>query len=160
MTIIYLVRHADAEFNPPRKITEKGYQETEKISRYVSSHLRIEVDQIIHSGKTRAEETAQVLGNHIKPANGIVRGDNLKPNDDVGIWLERLANTEKDVMIVGHLPFLNNLAYCLIVGTTSPVEDKIGFRTSSIACLTKQEEGWSLKWMITPDMIRTGALPG
>ncbi|MHA2135146.1 MAG: phosphohistidine phosphatase SixA [Candidatus Thorarchaeota archaeon] len=158
MTTIYLVRHADAEFDPPRKITETGHQETEKISKYIASHLQIEVDQIIHSGKVRAEQTAQVLGEHLKPAAGIVEGDNLKPNDDLGIWLDRLESIEKDVMIVGHLPFLNNLAYCLITGQASPEDDRFRFRKSSIVCLTKQEKRWILKWMITPDMIRTGVL--
>lgn len=155
MKNVYLVQHAEPRYEPKEEITEKGHQDTEKISKYAAEHLRISVDRIFHSEKPRAKETAEVLARFLKPSKGIEESDNLKPKDDLKVWLDRLSNIKEDVMIVGHMPFLSNFAYCLITDLTSPKEEKIGFEKSGIVCLAKQKKDWSLKWMVTPDMIRT-----
>jgi phosphohistidine phosphatase SixA len=105
-----------------------------------------------------------VIAKYLTPPKGIEESDSLKGDDDVKVWLDRLSTIEEDVMLVGHMYFLNDFAYCLITNTATPpppmkkgdeYAKKIDFEKSSMVCLEKREKGWSLKWMVTPDMIRT-----
>ena len=64
-------------------------------------------DTLLHSGKLRAEPTAEILADYLMPAKGATasrRG--LGFDDDVRPLAESLAATDHRLMIVGHLPFL------------------------------------------------------
>ncbi|HDD66024.1 MAG TPA: phosphohistidine phosphatase SixA, partial [Nitrososphaeria archaeon] len=61
---VYLVQHGEAkreEEDPARPLTEEGKREVEDVARFLAE-LGVRVDRILHSGKLRAAQTANILG--------------------------------------------------------------------------------------------------
>jgi len=103
--LLYLVQHAEAkskEEDPARDLTEKGRRDTERVARYLK-RLNVPVSRIFHSGKTRAQSTAEILAAQVQPAAGVSDATGLAPLDDPAIWAERVASLEEDTLLVGHL---------------------------------------------------------
>jgi phosphohistidine phosphatase len=150
--IIYLVQHGQAEpkeRNPDRPLTVRGRQDTQAVAD-LAQRLGLEVRQIRHSGKTRAEETATILGEALGPADGVVAASGLGPLDDVKPVAKELSKVSQPVMLVGHLPFMQRLAGELIVGDSDSAPVK--FQNSGIVCLTREDEDWQVAWIATPEM--------
>lgn len=147
---VYLVQHAEAkrsDEDPERPLTKKGLKDIKRVAKYAQEYLHIKVNNIIHSGKLRAKQTAEILADHLHPAEGVGHAEGLEPLDDVEIWRKRLSEATEDTMVVGHLPHLSRLTYQLLHGD-------VAFRNGGIVCLEKDEEGhWSLQWMITPRIL-------
>ncbi|MFP3895982.1 MAG: SixA phosphatase family protein [Anaerolineales bacterium] len=81
----YLVRHAEAmwaERDPDRPLTAIGRQYAEQMAN-MATQLGIEVQQIRHSGKARAEQTAEILGDALSPVEGVGAVAGVEPMDDV-----------------------------------------------------------------------------
>jgi phosphohistidine phosphatase len=147
---IYLVQHGAAEpksVDPARPLAERGREETGQVAAF-AARLGLEVDQIRHSGKTRAEQTAAILGQALSPPGGVLAVSGLAPKDDVRAMAETLARETGPVMLVGHLPFLPRLAGLLLTG--DPDRTVVQFLNSGIVCLVRGEEGWAVAWIITP----------
>ena len=151
---LYLVQHAEAEKkeeDQARPLSEKGWDDIDKISKFLKGK-EIEVSKIFHSGKLRAKQTAEKLGESINSSEGIIETDGLSPLDDPRIWVEKLEWEENDIMIVGHLPHLSKLSDFLLTGETN--YEVIRFKMGGVICMEKDQEGkWSLQWMVTPDII-------
>ncbi len=152
--LLYLVQHAEAkreEEDPTRPLSEKGLEDIKKLVSHLS-HLNLKVDEIFHSAKLRAKQTAEVLNKNLKSARGLSETDGLTPLDDPSIWADRMRGKINDVMLVGHLPHLGKLASLLLSGDTD--KNIVAFRTAGIVCLERDDLGvWSLQWMVTPDII-------
>jgi phosphohistidine phosphatase len=103
----------------------------------------------IHSGKTRARQTAEIFDAALNPPVGIHDGGGLNPLDDVIVFADTIDNT-KDVMLVGHLPFMERLTAYLITGSSEKAVFK--FQNSGIVCLDKDPttESWVIKWTLMP----------
>jgi phosphohistidine phosphatase len=55
-------------------------------------------------------------------------------------------------MLVGHLPFMARLASRLLAGRDDRMS--VAFPAGAVACLGYDpDDGWSLEWMVTPDML-------
>lgn len=151
---LYLVQHGEAvakEVDPERPLSERGLDDTEKMARFLK-RCGISVGRVLHSGKRRAEQTAQVL------AAAILSGDQpetvagIKPNDDVTSFAERLIDFHDDTLVAGHLPFMAGLVTWLITGNNDRVT--VAYKPGSVACLKRQEDGsWLLEWMIRPELL-------
>ena len=152
--ILYLVQHAEAkgkEEDPARDLTEKGRQDMERMARYLKG-LEVEVKQIFQSGKTRAHSTADILAAQVQPPAGVSEAQGLAPLDDPGIWAERLANLDEDIMLVGHLPHLGRLAALLLSGDQE--RSVINFQMGGVVRLRRLEAGqWAVDWMVVPAMV-------
>ncbi len=152
--LLYLVQHAEAkskEEDLERGLTENGFRDIRKVASYVAC-LNIRVEEIFHSGKKRALQTAEVLAEHLKPDKSISEKDGLAPMDDPKIWFERLSELKKDIMLIGHLPHLSKLSSLILAGDTE--KNVINFKNAGILCLKRFEDAhWSVEWMITPDLI-------
>jgi len=152
--LLYLVQHAEAkreEEDPARDLTEKGREDITKVARCVG-HLPVAVSRILHSGKTRALTTAEILAASLQPPQGLSATDGLAPLDDPGIWADRLANLAEDLVLVGHLPHLARLAARLMCGDqpTNP----LNFHLGGMVCLRRLEPGrWAVEWMLTPALL-------
>ena len=151
---LYLVQHAEAqpeEVDPTRGLTPEGVGHTTKMARFLSE-AGLTVDEVLHSGKTRAAQTAVILAAYLTVTRGVFDADGLSPNDDPGIWADRLTDRTGDTMLVGHLPHLARLAALLLCGKTG--EPMITFANAGVVCLSRSEgKGWSLEWMVTPRII-------
>jgi len=149
---LYLVQHGEAKpevEDPERSLTIRGEEETRKISGGAKK-LGIRPSRIYHSGKKRAEQTAGIIaGAFGLPAQF---GQGLNPNDDVRPWAERISGEAEDLMIVGHLPFLEKLASFLVCGDEGA--KAVMFRYSAIVCLEKKESGrWAVDRVLKPETV-------
>ncbi|MBI3399007.1 MAG: phosphohistidine phosphatase SixA [Deltaproteobacteria bacterium] len=153
--LLYLVQHAEAkkeEEDPQRSLSEKGLADIKNVASY-AQRLNIKASQIVHSGKTRALQTASILAEYLKPEKGISDVDGLGPLDNPHIWSERIAKLKDDTIIVGHLPHLGRLASLILCNDQE--KNIISFKMSGIVCLKKfGDSGWSVEWMITSELIR------
>ena len=147
---LYLVQHGEAKSeaeDPERSLTLRGEEEARKVSG-AAKKLGILPSRIYHSGKKRAEQTAGIIAETLDlPAQ---LGQGLNPNDDIRPWVERISREAEDLMIVGHLPFLEKLASFLVRGDEGA--KAVIFRYSAIVCLEKKGSGrWAVERVIKPD---------
>ena len=151
---LYLVQHAKAtskQADPQRPLTEEGRHDMHRVAAFIKP-LNLCVDYLWHSGKRRAEQTAELLAEVIKINKTQTARDGLGPNDDVTALRNELVSGQQDIMIVGHLPFLGKLASLLLTGSEST--DTVAFKNGGIVCLTRCEENqWQIDWMITPEFL-------
>ena len=152
--ILYLVRNAEAKSeaeDPSRPLSEKGLRDIKKMASYVS-RLNIKVDQILHSTKLRARQTAEVLNENLKQHRGISETDGLAPLDDPHKWAELLKSTTNDTILVGHLPHLGKLASLLLCRDSD--RNFLAFKSAGMVCLKREDNGmWFLQWMLTPGIV-------
>jgi len=151
---LFLVQHAKAaskEVDPQRPLTAEGRSDMQKVSTFINP-LRIIVDSLWHSGKTRARQTAEILTKVVTVENEMTAHDGLAPNDDVQAIKEVIVFAGRDLMIVGHLPFMAKLASLLLTGSES--SEKVAFRQGCIVCLSCEGKNqWQIDWMITPELL-------
>ncbi|MFO7917764.1 MAG: phosphohistidine phosphatase SixA [Anaerolineae bacterium] len=156
MPKVYLVQHAEAmseERDPDRPLTTIGRQHAEQVTN-LATKLGIEVQQIRHSGKTRAKQTAEILGDALSPAGGVLAVPGLGPVDDVKPVAEILDKSRDPLMLVGHLPFMERLTGQLVTGDADlPV---VAFVNAGIVCLERQLERWQVTWIVTPEIAALG----
>ena len=152
---LYLVRHGEAlreEDDPERPLSDAGWADVRRMADYVATHLIIDVDRVLHSGKARARQTAEVLAGALVPSPGVDMTDGLEPMSDPMAWGERLADTREDLVLVGHLPHLARLSSLLLSGDgTRPL---VAFQTGAILRLERDDKGgWSVRWMVDPSVV-------
>jgi len=152
---VYLVQHAEAkakDVDPDRPLSERGRRDAGRVAA-VAGRLGIEVDQIRHSGKLRAEQTARILGEALSPRQGVVAVEGLGPVDDVEPVANDLDTASAPVMLVGHLPFMERLIGELVVG--DPDEAIVDVQNAAITCLSENDGAWQVSWILTPEMAAT-----
>jgi phosphohistidine phosphatase len=144
---LYLVRHGAAEggsVDRSRRLSPEGRADVYALAELLKGR-GVKPDRILHSGYSRAEETAEILAE----ATGapLRKHEGLAPEDDPALLVAELPLMKGSTMIVGHMPFLGSLGRHL-VGEQTPLPE---FRTSSIVCLepikeADQPRGWRLVW--------------
>ena len=151
---LYLVQHGEAKSeaeDPERPLTDQGIETVRKMASW-ADQVALKVDQIRHSGKRRAEQTATLLAERLSPANGVIAVEGLRPNDDVRPVAEALGAEHGPVMLVGHLPFLSRLASLLVAGNHEG--GVVRFRQAGIVCLSQEEGKWAVNWVMSPELLR------
>jgi phosphohistidine phosphatase len=152
---IYLMQHGkplSKEGDPDRPLSDQGKKDVEKIAGFLQKY-GLGVENIFHSGKTRARQTAEIMGSRLTPRVKPKKKDGLSPLDDVKEMANLIEMSERDLLIAGHLPHLAKLASSLILGDESiPV---VGFRQGGVVCLERGEGGgWAIAWMVLPELIK------
>lgn len=146
---LYLVQHGIAKSeaeDAARPLSVDGVTDVNRVASFLSNHAKPE--RIFHSGKLRAEQTAEILGEHLSAA--ITREEGLAPMDDPSVWAGRLEGMGEDTMLVGHLPHMGKLASLLLCGNADA--GAVEFRMGCVVCLKEADGGWSLQWMVTPGL--------
>jgi phosphohistidine phosphatase len=151
---LYLVQHAKAaskETDPQRPLTEEGRRDIQKVAAFIKS-LNLSVDYLWHSGKKRAQQTAEILADVVEVKKEMAAHEGLSPNDNVTVSKDELISGRQDIMIVGHLPFLPKLASLLL--TNSESSNTVAFKNGGIVCLNCSDDNqWQLDWMIIPELL-------
>jgi phosphohistidine phosphatase len=152
---LLLVQHGDAlpkEVDPDRALSARGRADVERVAAFLG-RAGVRVGSVLHSGKTRARQTAEILAAAVaagKPIEARGAMDPLDPPRPVAEWI---AGSSQDAMLVGHLPFMAKLASRLIAGSENA--NALLFSPGCVACLERTEEkGWTLAWMIRPELLR------
>ena len=152
---LYLVQHGDAKpksEDPERPLTEQGRKDVAQVAAF-AQRADVQVSQIRHSGKRRAEETATILAEYLVPAGGVVALPGLAPKDDTDRVAELLNRETRPLMLVGHRPFMDRLAGLLVADSQDRVV--VRFQKGGIVCLERDPTSWTwtVCWMVTPDLI-------
>lgn len=151
---IYLVQHGKSRpkaVDPGQPLSPEGQADVRRIAE-VAKAYGVTVSRILHSGKTRARETAEILAEFLAPGGSVSAAPGLNPLDDPAGYIER-ADPADSVMLVGHLPFMEKLAAGLVTGNTGrPI---FRFQNGGIVCLdiypgTRCD--WVIKWALMPQV--------
>lgn len=150
---LYLVQHGKSlpkEVSPEQGLSEEGIAEVERIAQ-AAKEYGIRVRHIRHSTKARARQTAAVFQEALDPPEPMAVMEGLKPMDDVAAVARRIPE-DPDIMLVGHLPFMERMASYLMTGS---IEKKvIKFQNGGIVCLDRETEtgDWFIKWALMPNI--------
>jgi len=151
---LYLVQHGQAlsdDVDPARPLSDAGEADARAMAAFLAGQP-LAVPKIIHSGKLRARQTAELLAGAFAPPPPVAERSGLNPNDPPEELAPELARWQDDAMLVGHLPFMGRLVALLVSGR--PQGNIVAFRPGSIACLEPADAGgWSVAWMIRPELL-------
>jgi phosphohistidine phosphatase len=151
---LYLVRHGQAaarDGEASRSLTDHGAEVVRQVAAF-AARAGVRVDEVRHSGKLRARQTAEILAEALAPPRGVNAATGLDPDDDVQNMAESLQQESGSLMLVGHLPFLSKLAGLLVTG--DPENPIVVFHTASIARLARDNGSWTVDWAVTKDFAR------
>jgi phosphohistidine phosphatase len=148
---LYLIQHGKSlpkDQDPDQGLSAEGIAETERIANQAKDDGAT-VSQIKHSVKTRARQTAEIFAGALNPKQGIREVSGIKPLDDVAEYAANIDPLE-NIMLVGHLPFMERLTSFLIMGSIDKPVFK--FQNSGIVCLDKDPEAqaWTIRWALMP----------
>jgi phosphohistidine phosphatase len=152
---LYLMQHGVAvseEQDPARPLTEAGRGAVERVTaRAVAAGVH--VDACLHSGKLRAEQTANVLAAGLRIPAVDDRGD-LGPTSPVPPFAQWLVDQDASasLAVVGHLPFLHRLTSLLVAGEEAA--QVVRFRNGGLAKLVPKQDavGFTVDWVLVPDL--------
>jgi phosphohistidine phosphatase len=150
---LYLVQHGKnlpEDMDIHKGLSEEGIAEVKRIAE-VARHYGIKVSKIFHSVKTRSRQTAQIYASFLDVKNEIEETEGMKPLDDVVNFAEKIEGAE-NIMLVGHMPFLDKLTSYLVVG--SDEKPIMKFQNGGIVCLHKEGDSqtWIIKWTLMPNI--------
>jgi phosphohistidine phosphatase len=156
---VYLIQHAESkakEEDAARPLTDRG-KITVEIAGAHLVRLGISFDRVFHSGKLRAQQTAEIIGASLNINDKVEAHTGLDPMDPVEPimrWLsEQAERGVKSIAIVGHLPFLDKLASILVTGSQSA--GVIAFQYAGVVRLAPKPEGegYRVRWVLAPELF-------
>lgn len=152
---LYLMQHGEAvseQQDPARPLTDAGRAAVERVAARALA-AGVQVDACVHSGKTRAEQSALALADALQVPAVNARGD-LDPSSPVSPFAQWLAEqgAHGSLAVVGHLPFLDRLASLLVAGEESA--QVVRFRNAGLVRLVPKLErgGFTVAWALVPDL--------
>jgi phosphohistidine phosphatase len=149
---LYLVQHGQAkpeDEDPERPLTNDGADEVGRVARRAVERLGVRPRRVVHSGKTRARQTAEIWGRLLDV--DAEQSDALAPNDDATAWVRRVADENEDLMLVGHLPHLARLATMLLTGSAD--DPLIQFHQGGLVTLERSDTGWMVSVVLAPNAV-------
>jgi len=150
---LYVVQHGKSlpkVEDPEKGLSAEGKMETERIAD-VARGYQVRVSRILHSGKKRARETAEILSLRLSPTGGSESVAGINPMDDVRTFSDGLE-LEQHIMLVGHLPFLERLIGQMVCGNPDQIVFKL--QNSGILCLDRVPEVKNpvIRWALMPSI--------
>lgn len=148
---LYLMRHGQAAMkvmDPAQGLTQEGAADIKRLAQQLKKQ-GVRFQQVLHSEKTRARQTAEIMAAEIAPEATLALHDSIKPNDDPHILLAELDEWQDDTLVVSHLPFVPTLLGLLpgYLGATDAVE----FYPGTLVCASRLDDGdWQFEWVAMP----------
>jgi len=156
---LYLVQHGDSlpkDVDPDRPLSDRGRADIQRLTDWLSSH-DVQIVQILHSGKTRAKETAEIFRPLLKVSNQIHESEALAPNDSPEAFLHQLGDSDNDTLVAGHMPFVARTVSQALTG--APDRQLLEFAPGSIAGIERSEDAsWRLFIFARPEFFRSGGI--
>ncbi len=151
--MVALVRHGQAKSadeDPARGLTAAGRERVDRVAGMAAA-LGLALDEVRHSGKERARETAELFAARLGVApTRVLRAHGLDPNDDVEAVADLLEVEGRSVALVGHLPFMRLLASRLVSGDP----ERLNVRFGDAGCLVVARDGvgWRLEALLNHEL--------
>ncbi len=147
---LLLVQHGKnlpKDKDPEKGLSPEGIKDVEQVADVLIAN-GVSVSSIWHSGLKRAQQTADIFASFIGGGIDVFQKEGLAPLDDV---TELNPDPEENIMLVGHLPFMEKLVSFLIAGSPErpPV---VKFRNGGTVAMDKYRESgaWYIKWTLFP----------
>lgn len=151
---IYLVQHGESapkDVIPDRPLTQAGQEDVRHIAAALG-RAEVKVDRLIHSGKLRALQTAEILAAEVAPGLEPGISDQINPLDEPAGFDWQGTCAGNDTMLVGHLPFMAKLVSYLVTGAEN--QTLVAYQPGSIVCLESDDDGgWQIDWMLRPELL-------
>jgi phosphohistidine phosphatase len=153
---LYLVQHGEAvakEIDPERPLSEDGGRDIRQLGEWLARR-GTQVSRVLHSGKTRARQTAEKLAVAVAPDLAVEAVSGLAPKDPVTPFLAGIGDwAGGDTLVVGHQPFMGRLVSALL---NCGDRNVVAYRPGTLVCLeSDQTEGWLLVWVVRPESYRS-----
>jgi len=152
--MLYLVQHGDAvtkEVNPDRPLSGDGEKAVSRLAMFMKT-AGIRVNRILHSGKTRAKQTAEIFAKSISGPGAVEAITGINPTDPVENLISEINRFNSPTMIVGHLPFMAKLVSKLTTSTDDVAV--VEYQPGTVVCLGKNDDAhWVIQWMLRPELI-------
>lgn len=153
---LYLAQHGQAlskEEHPDRPLSPAGQSDIQRLAAFLKA-AGITVSQTLHSGKTRAQQTASILASAIMPQGASQAIMGLAPNDAVEPLLEQLKEWDSDTLVVGHLPYMAHLVSRLLDNERESAV--ASFEPGTLVGLERATSGeWQIILMLRPEHLQT-----
>jgi phosphohistidine phosphatase len=153
---LYLARHGNAASpaeDPACGLSEGGRAEIQRLAAFIRP-LSLNPEEVWHSGKPRALQTANILAGALSGSPPVTEHVGLNPNDSPLDIATEVEAEDRDLLLVGHLPFMSLLSSHLLARGGPP--ELITFRTGTMVNLERGSgDVWRLNWVVHP-----GLLPG
>lgn len=150
---LYVVQHGKClpkTEDPEKGLSADGKRDTVRIAA-VAKGYAVAVSRIAHSGKKRARETAELFADALSPPDGIEVRSGMNPLDDVSLFARHLS-LDQNMMLVGHLPFMERLVGFLVCGNVEQTIFKL--QNSGIVCLDQvpHVDNPVIRWALMPSV--------
>jgi phosphohistidine phosphatase len=136
---LYLVQHGDAlakEVDAERPLSSRGRADVERVAS-VLGKAAVRVPRILHSGKKRAEQTAELLASRIATRESLKKAEGINPLDPTEAFAQVISKWSEDTMAVGHLPFMGKLVSRLVADDEDATT--VVFVPGTVVCLERTE---------------------
>ena len=147
---VFLVHHGDAlaaEVDHTRPLSSLGRDQAARVAELVAQH-HCKPEQIWHSGKLRARQTAEAWLLNVNPLATFTAVRGLQPDDDPEAVAVALDAEEKDIAVVSHLPFLPALLHRLTTGRRDRLSTP--FPMHGCVALERVSGVWEERWRVEP----------
>ncbi|MEE8624803.1 MAG: phosphohistidine phosphatase SixA [Acidiferrobacterales bacterium] len=156
---LYLVQHGDAvskDVDPDRPLSDQGRADIKRLVAWLSGQ-NAQIAQILHSGKSRTIETAELLRPLLESPDQIFKGQGLAPNDSPEAFLRQLKDPKKDTLIAGHMPFVARTVSQALTG--APDRQLVEFLPGSVAGIERSDRAtWHLFMFARPEFLHRGGI--
>lgn len=151
---LYLAQHGEAvdkQDDPQRPLSEAGTADVQAMAACLAQ-AGIRVARSWHSGKLRAQQTADLLAAAVQPGGAAQAVEGIAPRDPVDEFILDSDVWEDDTLVVGHLPFMGRLVARLLVHDEAV--EPVAFTPGTIVCLERRApDHWVLCWMLGPKLL-------
>ena len=109
--MLVLVHHGDAigpEVDSMRPLSATGRAASAGLAAAAAAR-GASPDQVWHSGKLRARQTAEIFWRACNPLAAFSAARGLQPTDPPGWMKDELAGDSRSVLLVGHMPHIARL---------------------------------------------------
>jgi phosphohistidine phosphatase len=161
---LYLLRHGLAvdrskpgyKNDADRPLTPKGKQRLWHVAEAMEE-MELELDAILSSPFLRAAQTAEIVAEAFELRKKLSSTEHLTPNGNPKLLLEhinQLKPAPKDVLLVGHEPYLSQLIGLLVAGNTNVLIDlKKGALCKLEIDTLRYGRCATLEWLLTPKQM-------
>lgn len=151
---LLLVQHGDAiaaEVDPDRPLSPRGAGDVERLADLLRG-WNPRIDRVVHSGKSRARQSAEILAAALAPGVRPQAHPGLAPTAPVEPIAQQIRTSDEGWLLAGHMPFVGRLVDELVAGeSTSHIVD---FRPGTAVWLERGEHGdWGICWMVPPELL-------
>ncbi len=150
---LYLVRHGESNIaasDDERPLSKKGMKDITSLANFLGS-LKLHVSYVFHSHKVRAKQTAEILSSKIFIDEQMETRTALDPSAPIEKIYDEIMMLNKDIMLVGHMPFMGKFVAQLITGNEN--RDIVLFQAGTLVCLENIGNEWVIHWMLSPELF-------